>query len=233
MKTKAFGIFLLLWALIAAAAETRPFVLNSGVKMEGEIISVGTDSVKIKKSADGKIYTLPLAYLSESNRLDILAIRAQQWPLIEVLRLEGTASAGRYKRCLVHGTNVSDVILIQSLPPSVEAILNSRNQQAAQIAALSDRVENREWTVQRADATTPSTATGDPDYVNYIMAQRARVNLAIVDLNQAKSNLGKMQQAYSDYLDRTRADTILPMKNTGLVYQGLQVWECADPRKPE
>jgi hypothetical protein len=216
-----------------AAAQTRTFVLKSGAQMEGEVVSVSADTVTIKKSSDGKIYSLPLAYLSDSNRLELAAERARQWQPVEVIRLEGSASAGRYKRCLVHGTNMAEVILVQLLPPSVETILNNRNQQAAQIAELSNRIESRDWAVQRADAATPTIATGDSDYINYVMAQRARVNPAIVDLNQAKSNLSKMQQSYSDYLDSTRSDTILQMKNTGLVYQGLQVWECFDPRKPQ
>ncbi len=233
MKTKLSALLLLLLAVLVATAETRTLVLKSGAEIKGEIVSIGLDTVSIRKSSDGKVYSISLAYLSDSNRLELVEQRARQWQAIEVIRLEGSASAGRYKRCIVRGTNVSEVILVQLLPASVENILNSRNQQAAQIAELSDRIENRDWAVQRADAATPTTATGDPDYVNAIMAQRARVNLAIVDLNQAKSNLAKMQQAYADYLDSTRSDTILQMKNTGLVYEGLQVWECFDPRKPQ
>ena len=228
------GIFLLVSAFALGAAttnDTRTLVLKSGATIQGQVIGIGAEAVTIKKNSDGKTYTLPVAYLSDSNRFELALEKAREWQPIEVIRLEGSASAGRYKRCLVHGTNVSEVILIQSLPAIVENILNSRNQQASQIAALSDRVENREWAVQRADAVTPTTATGDPDYVNWIMAQRARVNLAIVDLNQAKANLAKLQEGYAQYLDSSRADTIVPMKNTGLVYQGLQVWECQDPRK--
>ncbi len=233
MKTNgAIFAFLIILAEIAWA-ETRTFVLKSGAVVQGEVVTIGNDAVTIKKATDGKVYTLPLSYLSESNRLELATEKARQWQLIEVIRLEGSASAGRYKRCLVRGTNVSDVILVQMLPASVENILNSRNQQAAQIAEMSDRIENRDWAVQRADAVTPTTATGDSDYVNTVMAQRARVNLAIVDLNQAKSNLAKLQESYAQYLDSTRADTIVQMKNSGMVYQGLQVWECFDPRKPQ
>jgi hypothetical protein len=232
MKTKLSGAGLLLLAGLAALAETQTLVLKSGAGVEGEILAIGTDAVTIRRASDGKVYSLPLAFLSDSNRLELAAARASQWQPIEVIRLEGSASAGRYKRCLVRGTNVSDVILVQMLPPKAEEILKSRNQQAAQIARLSDRIESRDWVVQRADAATPATAIGDPDYVNAVMAQRARVNLAIVDLNQAKTNLAKLQQSYADYLDQTRSDTIVQMKNSGLVYEGLQVWECFDPRKP-
>jgi len=223
----------LLLLTFVTMADTRTFVLKSGAKIEGEVVAIGVDTVTIRKSSDGKAYSLRLDYLTDSNRLELVAQRASQWQSIEVIKLEGSASAGRYKRCTVRGTNASEVILIQLLPSSVESILNSRNQQAAQIAATSDRVENMDWAVQRMDAATPTTAIGDADYVNSIMAQRSRVNLAIVDLNQAKSNLAHLQDAYSQYLDSTRADTILQMKNTGLVYEGLQVWECFDPRKPQ
>jgi hypothetical protein len=233
MKNQALLMAFLLAIASAALAETRTFVLKSGATVQGEVVSIGLDAVQIKKSSDGKVYSLSLAYLSDSNRLDLVAERARRWQPIEVIRLEGSASAGRYKQCEVRGTNVSNVILIEMLPPAVEAILNNRNQQAVQIAQLSDAIENRDWAVQRADAATPNTATGDPDYVNSVMVQRARVNVAIVDLNQAKANLAKLQDSYSDYLDNTRAETILQMKNTGFVYQGLQVWQCFDPRRPQ
>jgi len=231
MKPKLLGLVLLLLAALAVPAQTRSLVLQSGTNLEAQVLSIGLDSVTIRRAADGKVYSLPLAYLSASNRLELVAERAKQWQPIEVYQIEGSASAGRYQRCRVRGTNVSETILVQLLPPSIEAILNNRNQQAAQIAVLADRVEQQDWNVQRADATTPHSVSGDSDYVAFVMAQRARVNLAIVDLNQAKTNLFRLEQAYADYCDRTRAATIVQMKNTGLVYDGLQVWECFDPRK--
>lgn len=233
MKTKLSGAGVLLLAGLAALAQTRTLVLKSGARVEGEIVAIGPDAATIKRASDGKVYSLPLMYLSDSNRLELAAARAGQWQPIEVIRLEGSASAGRYRRCLVRGTNVDEVILVQMLPENVEAILKNRNAQASQIAALSHRIESRDWAVQRADAITPTTATGDPDYVNAVLAQRAQVNLAIVDLNQAKTNLARLEQSYADYLDQTRADTIVQMKKAGLIYEGLPVWECFDPRKPQ
>ena len=155
-----------------------------------------------------------------------------------MVKLEGVTSAGRYKRCIVQGKEVNGEILIQLLPASVEAILNSRNQQAAQIADLAERIENQDHAVQRADLVTPIGAGGDPAYVDAVMAQRKQVNLASLDVTDAKVNLAKLQAAYADYIDKTRAATTVKMitvkmKNIGFVYEGLPVWECFDPRKPQ
>jgi hypothetical protein len=185
------------------------------------------------KLPDGKTVSVPIVYLVESNRTDLAAERARQWKEVEVVELKGVMSAGRYKKCTMQGKEVSGEVLIQLLPASVEAILNSRNQQAAQIADLSDRIENRGRAVRRADAVTPVGAGGDPASVDAVMAQRNQVNLAIVDLDDANANLVKLQAAYADYIDKTRTARTLKMKNTGFVYQGLPVWECADPRKPQ
>jgi hypothetical protein len=164
--------------------------------------------------------------LTESNRVDLAAERLKQWKEVEVVKLEGVMSAGRYKRCTVQGKEVNGEILIQLLPASVEAILNSRNQQAAQIADLKSSIENGDRAVRRASA-------GDPAFVNAVIVQGPGVNLADADLTDAKANLAKLQTAYGDYINKTKAATIVKMKNTGFVYQGLPVWQCADPRKPQ
>jgi len=62
------------------------------------------------------------------------------------------------------------------------------------------------------------------------MAQRKQVNLASLDVTDAKVNLAKLQAAYADYIDKTRAATTVKMitvkmKNIGFVYEGLPVWE--------
>jgi uncharacterized protein YjbI with pentapeptide repeats len=67
-----------------------------------------------------------------------------------------------------------------------------------EINNLEADIEARESQINRADAVTPVGASGDPAYVNAVMAQRAQVNLAAVDLIQAKKRLAKMKQDYAD-----------------------------------
>jgi hypothetical protein len=231
MKAELRVLGLLLAVSAVAVAEMRTWTFEkSGKTIQGEVVGFSGDAVNLRL-ADGKTYSVPVAYLTASNRMDLAAERANQWKEVEVVRLQGATSAGRYKRCTVQGKEVSGEILIDLLPPSVEAILNHRNQQAAQIADLAARVENRDREVQREDAITPRAEGPDADYVNALIAQRAAVNLAITNVAEAKTNLAKLQAAYADELARTRAATTVKMRKTALVYEGLPVWECLDPRK--
>jgi hypothetical protein len=230
MKTALRVVGLLLAATAVAMAQMRTWTFEkSGKTMQGEVVGFAGDTVTIKRP-DGQAFSVPIAYLTESNRVDLAAERVKQWKEVEVVKLEGVTSAGRYRRCIVQGKEVNGEILIQLLPASVEAILNSRNQQAAQIADLAERIENQDHAVQRADLVTPIGAGGDPAYVDAVMAQRKQVNLASLDVTDAKVNLAKLQAAYADYIDKTRAATTVKMitvkmKNIGFVYEGLPVWE--------
>lgn len=234
MKAELRVVGLLLAVTSLAAAEMRTWTFEkNGKTIEGEVVSLSGSAVNLKRP-DGKMVSVPIAYLTESNRLDLAAEGAALWKEVEVVKLEGTVSTGgRYKKCAVKGKEVSGTIVIELLPPPVEVILNNRNQQASQIADLADRIENKDRAVARADAVTPTGAGGDAAYVNAVMAQRAQVNLAIVDLAQAKADLAKLETAYADYIDQTRAATIVKVKNTGIVYMGSAVWECFDPRKQQ
>jgi hypothetical protein len=224
---------LLLAAVVVALAEMQTWTFQkSGKTIEGEVIDFAGDAVTMKLP-DGKTFTVPIAYLTESNRVTLAAERSKQWKEVEVVRLEGAISAGRYKKCTVKGEGVSGAALIQFLPSPVEAILVNRNQQAARIADLSYRIQNWDRAVRRADAVTPTGAVGDPGYVDAVMAQRGSVNLAYENLEDAKAALTKFQAAYADYLDTTKAATIVKIRRTGLLYGGEPVWECPDPRKPQ
>lgn len=228
MKTKLRVIGLLLAATTVAVAEMRTWTFQqSGKTMQGEVVGFSGDMVTMKRP-DGKTVSVPIAYLAESNRVDLAAERVKQWKEVEVVKLEGVMSAGRYRRCTVQGKEVDGEILIQLLPASVEAILNARNQQAAQIADLAERIGNGERAAQQAHALIP-VGTRDPTYDD----QRAQVSQADVDLATAKGDLDHMKTAYANSVNKTRAATTVKMKNIGLVYEGLPVWECFDPRKPQ
>jgi hypothetical protein len=233
MKTELRMIGLLLAATSVAMAGMQTWTFEkSGTTMKAEVVGFAGNTVTMKR-ADGKTFSVPIAYLTESNRVELATQKEKQWKEVEIVKLEGLKSAGRYKKCTVRGMGVNGEVLIQLLPASVEAVLNNQNQQAAQIADLSDRIENRDRAVQRADAVTPVYAGGDASYVDAVMAQRSQVNLAIVDVKQAKEDLVNLQEALTEYIDKTKTARTVKMKNTGFVYRGVPVWECADPRKPQ
>jgi hypothetical protein len=71
-----------------------------------------------------------------------------------------------------------------------------RQAMLAAIESLQAQIEFAERKVRYADAVTPTGATGDPDYVNAVMAQRSNVNLAAEQVNDARIRLNKLLNEY-------------------------------------
>ena len=223
MKRNArFGaLAVLLAATTIAIAEMRTWNFKSGATIEAEIVAFPTpDTVKVKCS-DGKAYVLPAAYLASADRVYLAAERAKQWKEVSVDKLLGTAAAGRYKKCAVSGKDAGGNILIALLPASVEAVLNNRKQQEDQIADLSSQIQDDSSAAR--DAKTAAAQHGSRAYHN---ANRAQAKLATQDAAVTKASLDKLNADYADYVKKTKAATTVLMKNTGLVCEGLPVWEC-------
>jgi hypothetical protein len=217
---------MLLAATAVTAAEMRTWNLASGATIEAVIVAFpAADTVQVKRS-DGKMATLPTAYLTQADRDYVNAERAKQWKEVSIDKLLGTASAGRYKKCAVSGKEVGHAILIEKLPAKVETILNNRQQQEAQITNLNNRIQEDSTIAHNDNASAASG--GNRAYRN---ANRAEARLATRDETAAKTSLNKLKADYAEYVKKTKADTTLRMKNTGLVYEGLQVWECQVSQK--
>ena len=224
---------LLLAATAVAGAEMRTWTFEqSGKTIQGEVAGFTGDTVTIKGD-DGKVRSVPIAYLTASDRSFLVAERAKQWKEVEVVKLESDESARRYKKCSVRGQSVNGEILIERLPKAVEAVLNARNQQAAPIAALSQQIQNENQAVQQAKASIPSGSSGNRAYRRAVGLEHAEVNVADKDLKSARTNLAGLQKSYDAYVEKTRSQTMVKMRNTGVRYKDLAVWECFDPRKPQ
>ena len=150
-------IGLLLTATAVAGAEMRTWTFEeSGKTVQGEVLGFTGDAVTLKR-LDGKTFSVPVAYLTETDRVFLVAERAKQWKEVEVLKLEGEESSGRYKKCTAHGQGVNGEVLVQRLPAAVEAVLNARNQQAAPILVLSNRILTA-VTVKRSESSAPRSS---------------------------------------------------------------------------
>ncbi len=216
---------LLLASTFMAAAEMRTWTFEKGGKtIEAELVGFAGDKATMKLP-DGKAYTVPVAYLVGKDRAYLAEQKTKLWKDVEIVKLEGATSAGRYKRCVVRGGGVDETILIQLLPLSVEEILNKSNQQTAEISELSGWIDNRDAELRRAEAQA-NDANRSTGTTNYYVKATAKVDVA-----DARENLPKRQKAHLDYVAQTKTARTVKIKNTGLVYEGLPVWECADPRK--
>lgn len=210
----------LMVATAVAAAEMRTWHFNSGSTMEAEIVAFPSpETVEVRRS-DGKMYTLPAACLANSDRAYLNAERAKQWKQVSVDKLLGTTSTGRYKKCAVSGKDVAGEILVSRLPAQVEAVLNNRQQQEAQIADLNSQIQNDSSAAKDASA---AATRGNRVYRN---ANKAQAKLATQDQAAVKTSLDKLKADNAEYVKKTKADTTVLMKNTGLIYEHLPVWEC-------
>lgn len=228
-KISVLGVLLAAIAVVAtsvAAAGMRTWNFSSGATMEAEIVGFPSpETVEVKRS-DGKVYTLPTAYLSSADRAYLDAERAKQWKQVSVDKLLGAASAGRYKKCAVSGKDVGGEILVELLPSQAEAILNNRQQQEGQITNLNSRIQEDSSVARNANAAAASG--GSRAYRN---TNRAQAKLATQDEAAAKTSLNKLKADHAEYVKKTKAATTVLMKKTGLVYEGLPVWECQTSQK--
>jgi len=202
---------------------------QSGKTIRGEVAGFTGDAVNLKRD-DGKTVSVRIAYFTDSDRAYLTAERAKQWKEVEVVSLNG-AGAGLYKRCSVSGSDVKGEILIGHLPPAVEAILDNRNQQTLQISNLTAQIEDQKSALQAANAAVPKHASGNWVHRRAAAAERASADKASGDLETSRFNLAKLQKAYDDSVKKTKDQTMVKIRNTGVVYQRLPVWECFDPRK--
>jgi hypothetical protein len=218
----------LLAATAVASAEMRTWNLKSGATLEAEIVAFpGPDTVQVKRS-DGKMANLPAAYLTDADRAYLDAERAKQWKEVSIDKVLGTVSAGRYKKCAVSGKEVGHEILVALLPSQVEAVVNNRQQQEAQIANLSSRITEDSTAARNANDTAATSGNRADRNAN-----RAQAKLAKQDEAAAKAYLARLKADYAEYVKKTKATTTVRMKNTGLVYDGLSVWECqVSPKRP-
>ncbi len=212
-----FALVLFFAATGIATAEMRTWNLKSGATLEAEIVSFPTPkTVQIKRS-DGKVYTLQESYLSDDDQAYLEGERQKQWKEVSVDKILATVSGGRYKKCSVSGKEVPGQILVTMLPAQIEPILTKRQQQENQITALNDRI-------QSDDTTSHQSANGGSRAARN--AAKTAAKTASQDETSSKTNLTKLKADYDDYVKKTKPTTTLMMKNTGVAYEGLQIWEC-------
>ncbi len=222
---------LLLAATEVAFAEMRTWTFRQADKtLEGEIIGFTGKAVTLREPS-GRIVSVPLANFSSSDRSYLAAERGKQWKEVEVAKLDIAGSGGRYKKCTVHGAEVSGEIFVAGLPRAVEAVLQERIKQAAPMVELSKQVESQRRDLQEAKAA--AKAPRNRAYRREAAAERRDINVETSNLNALEARLAELQKAYDESVRKTKDKTMVKMRTTGLRYKELPIWECFDPRKPQ
>jgi hypothetical protein len=219
-------VAVLLAATAVAAADMRTWNFKSGATLEAEIVSFPSPETVEVRRADGKVFSLSPAYLTDADRAYVALERAKEWKEVSVDKLLGTVSSGRYKKCAVSGKEVGGEILVAILPAEVETVLKNRQQQEGVITNLTNRIQADSYASRHAKA-----AAGRRGTRAYRNAIRVQARLATQDEAMAKTNLAKLKADYADSVKKTKATTTVFMKKTGIVYEGLPVWECPPSQK--
>jgi len=149
---------------------------------------------------------------------------------VEIVGMTGVL-AGQYRKYSVSGGDIKGEVLITRLPAAVEAILNDRSRQTAQISNLTAQIADQKIAVQQAKAAAKRTS-GNRYSHRVITAERAQADQASGDLSLSQVKLAELQKAYDESVKKTKSQTIVKLRNTGIVYQRLPVWEWADPQRP-
>ena len=87
--------------------------------------------------------------------------------------------------------------------------------------------------MKQGQAALAANGSGNRANRRLVAVERTQVNLETKDVKNAQANLAKLQKSHDDYNKKTKSQTMVKMRNTGVVYKGLALWECFDPRKPQ
>lgn len=224
------GITIVATAVVAADMRTWTFE-KTGKTFEAEVAGFTDNAVTLRETSSRTV-SVPIAYLSKSDRLYLAGEQAKQWKTVEVLKLDASTSIGRYKKCKVQGAGTGGEIYIERLPGSVQVVLLERNRQAAPIAALSNEIDARKQAVQEAKVGVPTKNVKGRAKRREAARQRGQVNVEASNVNGLEANLAKLQKSYDESVQKTRNQTLVRMRNTGVIYKGLPLWQCFDPQKP-
>jgi len=141
---------------------------------------------------------------------------------VELVRITALLSAGRYKQC---ATARGEMVLIQLLPASLEAILNNLGQQAAQIEYLRSWVDNGGRVIRHAEAVAHDANMANlnnPYAPTYYVKESDYASLA-----DAQDDLNRLQLEQVRYLAETKAARAVTLKRVG-TYGTSPVWQCAE-----
>ena len=233
MNTKLRVAGLLMAATVVAAAEIRTWTFEkSGKTVEAEVAGFTGSAVTLRE-ADGKKLSVPIAYLSRRDRDYLAAEQTKQWKDVEVLKLDASASDGPYRKCSVRGAGVEPNIYVQRLPASVEVVLQDRNKQAAPMADLSSQIDAEKNALHDAKSGLSGKRPKNRVQRREAKAERGKLNVETSNLHAQEANLAKLKKAYDESVEKTRGKTMVKMRNTGVIYKGLSVWQCFDPTAPQ
>ncbi len=118
-------------------------------------------------------------------------------------------------------------ISIGNLPAPVKNFVNRYNQLRNDILTFGEKVHNDARTAERADASAPVGAAGDPAYVNAAMAQRNQANQMALNVKDEADKLEQMQDELKEMASDVVEKTSIVAYPTGQSYAGIPIWQCA------
>lgn len=123
------------------------------------------------------------------------------------------------KATVEFGGKKMQVLLLNS-PKDIEAMLAKRQKLSTEVALEQQTLTRERERVERLDAITPTSASGDPGYVESVMAQRRKVNEDAVKLKHNTERLEEKVKELSTLEEKISAFSDYAML-TGKTYGGF------------
>jgi hypothetical protein len=126
-------------------------------------------------------------------------------------------------------------VLIAGLPSQIGKYWEQVGNLKKEIADFEADIEAAESAARRASAVAPTGAGGSAAYVDAAMRQRARANLMVEDVRDAKRKLEKMRAALATLEGLEEEQTSILAKSKGERYDGMEVWRFTgmSPSRPK
>lgn len=151
----------------------------------------------------------------------------KHWKRIEVTEVK--EPLGSWQKCVVKNEAGDRLeLLIQNLPPSIPKHFSDLKQLKSQVDWLRTSLVKSSAVVAVADVTAPTGATGTRDYVEAAMAERYRVELAKLSLEQRRARLVSLTESLNELAAKPQTELAM---FTGRKYASLEIWDCGQPVK--
>lgn len=144
----------------------------------------------------------------------------KHWKTIEVR--DYVRNMGGYEQCAIKSEDLVKTVLILNLPLEFKTHFQKLSALGKKIEELTSYIDAEGKRVSYLDATTPTGAGGDPDYVNAVMKKRYRINADALNLGEKQREAEALAKEYLDESKRILTDLAM---FTGKLYAGLEIWD--------
>ena len=151
----------------------------------------------------------------------------KHWKLLQITEVK--EMVGSWQKCVVKNeTGDSLELLIQHLPASIPKHFADIKQRRQQLELLNSSLARSSTAVAIADATTPTKVAGSAAFVDAVMAERYKVELAKLNVEQRRARVALLNKELTELSAKPQSEFAM---FSGRKYGGTEIWDCGQPMK--